>query len=38
MEPHICTQYASAAYDKDLEAFCDKLAVGYHETLGLKLY
>jgi len=38
MEPYTFKQYTSPAYDKDVEAFCDKLAVGYHEALGLKLY
>jgi len=38
MEPHICAQYASEAYDKDPKALWDKLAEGYREALGLELY
>jgi len=38
MEPHICAQYASEAYDKDLKALWDKLAEGYREALGLEVY
>jgi len=37
MERHICTQYASEAYDKDPKALWDTLGKGYREDLGLEL-
>ena len=38
MEPRICAQYTSAAYDEDPESLWKKLEEGYRKALGLELY
>jgi len=38
MEPQICTEYRSAAYNEDLKSLWKKLEEGYRKALGLELY
>jgi len=38
MQPGICAQYMSAAYDEDPESLWKKLEEGYRKALGLELY
>jgi len=38
MEPRICVQYTSAAYDEDSESLWKTLEEGYRKALGLELY
>jgi len=38
MEPRICAQYMSAAYDEDPESLWKKLEEGYRKALGPELY
>jgi len=38
MEPRICAQYTSAAYDEDPESLWKKFEEGYRKALGLELY
>jgi len=37
MEPRICAQYTSAAYDEDPQSLWKKLEEGYRKALGLEL-
>jgi len=38
MEPRICAQYTSAAYNEDPESLWMKLEEGYRKALRLELY
>jgi len=38
MEPQICAQYTSAAYDEDPESLWKRIEEGYCKSLGLVLY